>query len=45
MNNPNKKTPSNREFISSIKKHKIIEHVKINGTSSYGIKNLKLKDL
>jgi P4 family phage/plasmid primase-like protien len=44
INNPNTKIPSNREFISSIKKHKIIEHVKINGTSSYGIKNLKLKD-
>ena len=27
---------------SAIKKHKKVEHVKINGISSYGIKNLKI---
>ena len=44
QNNPNTKIPSNREFISNIKKYKTIEHVKINGSSSYGIKNLQYKE-
>jgi P4 family phage/plasmid primase-like protien len=44
-NNPNTKIPSNKEFVANIKKHKIVEHVKINKTSSYGIKNLKLIDV
>ena len=42
MNNPNAKIPSNREFLSNIKKYKNVEHVKINKSSSYGIKNLKI---
>ena len=41
-NNPNTHISNNREFVSNIKKHKIIENVKIDNTC-YGIKNLKLK--
>jgi phage/plasmid-associated DNA primase len=44
QNNPNTKIPSNREFITNIKKYKTIEHVKISGSSSYGIKNLQYKE-
>jgi P4 family phage/plasmid primase-like protien len=42
INNPNTKIPSNREFISNVKKYKTVEHVKLNGVTCYGIKNLKL---
>ena len=41
-NNPNTKIPGNREFIANIKKYKIVEHVRINATICYGIKNLQL---
>jgi prophage antirepressor-like protein len=42
MNNPNTKIPSNREFIANIKKYKNVEHVKVDKSTCYGIKNLKL---
>jgi phage/plasmid-associated DNA primase len=42
-NNPNTKIPSNREFIANLRKYKKIEHVNIDGSSVYGIKNLKIK--
>jgi hypothetical protein len=41
-NNPNTKIPSNREFIANIKKNKIVKYVKINKSTRYGIKNLKI---
>jgi prophage antirepressor-like protein len=44
INNPNAKVPSNREFISNIKKHKTVEYVKINKSTFYGIKNIGIKD-
>jgi prophage antirepressor-like protein len=44
INNPNTKVPSNREFISNIKKHKTVEYVKINKSTFYGIKNIGIKD-
>jgi phage/plasmid-associated DNA primase len=43
-NNPNTKIPSSREFILNIKKYKIVTHIKINGSTYYGTKNLKIKD-
>jgi hypothetical protein len=44
-NNPNTKIPSNKEFVLNIKKHKIVEQVKINKNSCYGIKKIKIIDL
>ncbi len=44
QNCENAKIPSNRKFIINIKKYKTIEHVKINGSSSYGIKKLQCKN-
>jgi P4 family phage/plasmid primase-like protien len=43
INNPHQKIPSNREFIKNIKKHRTIEHVKIDGKSVDGIKNCSIK--
>jgi prophage antirepressor-like protein len=42
--NPNAKIPSNKEFVSNIKIYKVVEQVKINKKSCYGIKKLKLKN-
>jgi P4 family phage/plasmid primase-like protien len=43
-NNPKTKIPSNREFASNLKKYKkTAEHVKIEGATKYGFKNLQLK--
>lgn len=45
INNPNTKIPNNREFMSNLKKYnKMAEHVKIDGITKYGIKNIKLKN-
>jgi P4 family phage/plasmid primase-like protien len=41
-NNPNSKIPNNRNFYSGIKKYKTVEHVKVEGVTCYGIKNLEL---
>jgi P4 family phage/plasmid primase-like protien len=44
-NNPKTKIPSNREFMANLKRNKkTAEHVKIEGATKYGIKNLKLKN-
>jgi hypothetical protein len=43
-NKINSKIPSNKEFMLNIKKHKIVEQVKIFGKSCYGIKHLKLAE-
>jgi P4 family phage/plasmid primase-like protien len=43
-NNPHTKIPSNREFISSIKKYKDIQRVRVGDTVMIGIKNLKLNN-
>jgi P4 family phage/plasmid primase-like protien len=42
INNPYTKIPSNREFISNLKKHKTVEHIRIDKNIYYGVKNLKL---
>ncbi len=42
MNNPNKKTPSNREFIKNLRKYKEITDVWIDGSTKLGIKNLDI---
>ncbi len=42
FNNPHTKIPSNREFLANIKKHKIVDNVRIDKSIFYGIKNLKL---
>jgi P4 family phage/plasmid primase-like protien len=44
-NNPHNKIPTNREFISNIKKYKNVEHVKVDKTTCYGFKNLKIKEI
>jgi P4 family phage/plasmid primase-like protien len=44
INNPATKIPSNREFLANIKKYKVVEYVKIDKCSLYGIKNLKIKE-
>jgi phage/plasmid-associated DNA primase len=43
LNNPNTKIPSNREFITNIKKYKSLDHVRIEKNIFYGIKNLQMK--
>ena len=43
-NNPNTKTPSNKEFINNLKKHKDINKIKIEGLTQLGIRNLKLNN-
>jgi prophage antirepressor-like protein len=42
FNNLHTKIPSNREFLANIKKHKIVDNVRIDKSIFYGIKNLKL---
>jgi len=37
INNPNVKIPSNREFLSNIKKYKTVTHIKVNNVPCYGI--------
>ncbi len=44
-NNPQSKIPNSREFVSNIKKHKTIEHVKIDKSSCYGIKYLAIIEM
>jgi putative DNA primase/helicase len=41
QNNPNTKIPNNKDFVGGIKKHKVIEKVRVNEKSQLGIKNLK----
>lgn len=43
-NNPKMHIPSNREFTINLKKHKIVEKVKVAGLSVNGIKKIKLLD-
>lgn len=43
-NNPKTRIPSNREFATSIKKHKVIKKVRIGGSVVYGIENLRILD-
>ena len=43
-NNPNRKVPSNREFVKEIRKWCNIEKVKINNKTSTGIKNITVVD-
>ena len=43
-NNPNTKTPSNKEFINNLRKHKTISKVSVDNKSQLGIKNLKFLD-
>jgi phage/plasmid-associated DNA primase len=45
INNPNTKTPSNKEFVSNLRKHYTIIDIKIDGVTKLGIKNKKLKNL
>lgn len=42
FNNPNSKTPSNKEFVNNLRKYKEIKKIWINEKTSLGIKNLKL---
>ena len=42
INNPNTKIPSNKEFMSNIKKYKNIERFYFNQKQRFGIKNLKI---
>jgi putative DNA primase/helicase len=44
-NNPNRPIPTQRKFSLEIKKHITIEHIKFNGASTSGIRNLKIKNL
>jgi P4 family phage/plasmid primase-like protien len=41
-NNPNSKTPSNKEFVNNLKKYKEITQVRVEEKSQLGIKNLNL---
>jgi phage/plasmid-associated DNA primase len=43
-NNPNTKIPSNKEFISNIKKYKVIERITIEYKQQLGIRNLQIKE-
>jgi len=43
-NNPNTKTPSNREFVNNLKKHKEVLSVKVDGKAQLGIKLAKLRE-
>jgi P4 family phage/plasmid primase-like protien len=45
INNPNSKTPSNKEFINNIKKYKNVERFYFNQKQRFGIKNLKIINL
>jgi len=42
LNNPHTKIPNNREFVTCIKKHKHVEHIRVGKSTGYGIKNLKI---
>jgi phage/plasmid-associated DNA primase len=42
MNNPKTHIPSNREFSTNIKKHKVIKKVRVGGSVVHGIEKLKL---
>jgi len=42
-NNPNTKIPKNRDFITGIKKHKLVEQIQVNKERFYGIRNLEIK--
>jgi P4 family phage/plasmid primase-like protien len=41
-NNPNSKIPSNKEFISNLRKHKLVERVYVENSQLLGIKNIFL---
>ena len=43
-NNPNSKIPNNKEFVNGLRKHKIVEKVRIETKISLGIKNIKMID-
>jgi hypothetical protein len=43
INNPNSKTPSNKEFVGSLRKYKEIKKIGINEKILLGIRNLKFK--
>ena len=42
INNPNTKIPSNKEFVTNLRKYKNIKDIKINGKTKLGILELKL---
>jgi P4 family phage/plasmid primase-like protien len=44
-NYPNMKCPSNKEFITNIKRHKVIEKIRDGTSVPNGIKNLQLKNM
>jgi hypothetical protein len=43
-NNPNTKMPSNKEFVSNLRKHKTVKDVRIENKIKLGIPDLKIKD-
>lgn len=45
LNNPNKKIPSNREFVNNLRRHKEVKNVRILNNVSTGISNLILKKI
>ena len=41
-NNPQTKIPNNKEFINNLRKHKVVEKLKINGIPQLGIRNVEI---